>query len=152
MATRYLEELLVEAGFISPQQLFHALEVQKGSNQRLSRVLVRLGYITIDKLIGFLSKQPNTVIYDLTDELFDKAALRLIPDDVAKKYKVIPINFIGGKIMKLFVCMAESSQLETIDTIAFMTGCDVEPVFITKENLEWLLQYFYHKRTNLVTK
>jgi type IV pilus assembly protein PilB len=149
MATRYLEELLVEAGFISPQKLFHALEVQKDSNQPLSRVLVRLGYITIDTLIGFLSKQPNTVIYDFSDELFDKTALKLITDDIAKKYKVIPIDFIGGKVMKLFVCMTESSQLEAIDIIAFMTGCVVEPVFITQENLEWLLQYFYHKKTNL---
>jgi type IV pilus assembly protein PilB len=148
MDTRYLEELLVEAGFISPKQLFHALEVQKVSNQRLGRVLVGLGYITIDTLIGFLSKAPDTVIYDLSDELFDKTALKLIPDDIAKKYKVIPINFIDGKVRKLFVCMAESSEQETIDIIAFMTGCVVEPVFITKENLEWLLQYFYHKRKN----
>jgi len=152
METRYFEELLVEAGFISPKQLFHALEVQKVSNRRLSQVLVGLGYITIDTLIGFLRKQPDTVMFDLSYELFDKAALKLIPDDIAKKYKVIPINFIGGKVMKLFVCMAESSQLETIDIIAFMTGCVVEPVFITKENLEWLLQYFYHKKTNLVTR
>jgi type IV pilus assembly protein PilB len=152
METRYFEELLVEAGFITPQQLSHALEVQKVSNRRLSQVLVGLGYVTIDTLIGFLRKQPDTVTYDLSDELFDKPALKLIPADIAKKYKVIPINFVGGKVMKLFVCMAKAPDLETIEIIAFMTGCVVEPVFITKENLEWLLQYFYHKRTNLVTK
>jgi type IV pilus assembly protein PilB len=150
METRYFEELLVEAGFISPKQLFHALEVQKVSNRRLSQVLVGLGYINIDTLIAFLRKQPDTVMFDLSYELFDKGALKLMPDDIAKKYKVIPINFIGGKVMKLFVCMAEPSPLEIIDIIAFMTGCVVEPVFITKENLEWLLQYFYHKRTNVV--
>ncbi len=144
MDKRYLEELLVEAGIISPEHLFHALEVQKVYNQGLSRVLVGLGYISIDTLISFLRKQPDTVIYNLSDELFDKAALKLIKDDIAKKYKVIPINFIGGKVMKLFVCMAESSEQETIEIIAFITGCVVEPVFITKENLEWLLQYFYH--------
>jgi type IV pilus assembly protein PilB len=144
MDKRYLEELLVEAGIISPEHLFHALEVQKVSNQGLSRVLVGLGYISIDTLISFLRKQPDTVIYNLANELFDKAALKLIKDDIAKKYKVIPINFIGGKVMKLFVCMAESSEQETIEIIAFITGCVVQPVFITKENLEWLLQYFYH--------
>lgn len=149
MDKRYLEELLVEAGIISPEQLFHALEVQKVSNQRLSRVLVGLGYISIDTLISFRRKQPDTVIYNLSVELFDKTALKLIPDDIARRYKVIPINFIGGKVMKLFVCMAEPSDLKTIDVIAFMTGCVVEPVLITKENLEWLLQYFYHKKTNL---
>lgn len=106
MDKRYLEELLVEAGIISPEQLFHALEVQKVSNQRLSRVLVGLGYISIDTLISFRRKQPDTVIYNLSVELFDKTALKLIPDDIARRYKVIPINFIGGKVMKLFVCMA----------------------------------------------
>lgn len=146
MDKRYLEELLVEADFITPEQLFHALEVQKVSKQRLSRVLVGLGYISIDTLIGFVRKQPDTVIYNLSDELFDKTALKLIPDDIARRYKVIPINFIGGKVMKLFVCMAESSEQETIEIIAFVTGCVVEPVFITRENLEWLLQYFYNKK------
>lgn len=146
MDKRYLEELLVEADFITPEQLFHALEVQKVSKQRLSRVLVGLGYISIDTLIGFVRKQPDTVIYNLSDELFDKTALKLIPYHIAKKYKVIPINFRGGKVMKLFVCMAESSEQETIEIIAFVTGCVVEPVFITRENLEWLLQYFYNKK------
>jgi hypothetical protein len=44
--------------------------------------------------------------------------------------------------------MADPSNLEAIDTIAFISGYEIEPVFAREEDLKWVIResYYYNKR------
>jgi type IV pilus assembly protein PilB len=52
-----LGELLVRANLITPEQLKEALELQKKEGGRIGSKLVKLGFVTEDNIVSFLSKQ-----------------------------------------------------------------------------------------------
>src|SRR5438876_6656714 len=54
---RRLGDLLVADGLLTPAQLQKALGEQKGSTEKLGSVLIKLGFINEEQLIGFLSRQ-----------------------------------------------------------------------------------------------
>jgi hypothetical protein len=150
MSKKLLGELLIEAGLINKEKLNHALKLQKEQGGKFGQILVRLGYISVDSLVEFLSKQHNAKSFDLSKEIIDEGAMGLISEKNARKYKAVPIKLKSeGITKKLVVAMAEPSNLETIDSIKFMTGYDVETVFIMEENLSWLINYCYHRRWEL---
>jgi type IV pilus assembly protein PilB len=45
MTRRRIGEIMVDEGFITPEQLEHALKEQKKGTERLGETVVRLGYI-----------------------------------------------------------------------------------------------------------
>ncbi len=52
-----LGQMLITSKIITDGQLSQALTLQKKSGGRLGTSLVKLGYITEEKLVAFLSKQ-----------------------------------------------------------------------------------------------
>lgn len=52
-----LGDLLVTEGLITEQQLQQALQVQKGSNEKLGAILIRLGVLQEERLIDLLARQ-----------------------------------------------------------------------------------------------
>jgi type IV pilus assembly protein PilB len=153
MKNRRLGELFVEAGLIDSEQLDHALKVQKPFRHKLGQTLVRLGYITEDILIEYLDMQhgsPGINLHKLYKEVIDESAAHTITRHVAEKYKAIPISFkLEGRTKKLIVAMADPSNLEAIDTIAFITGYSIEPIFTMEEHLEGIIYYHYYKKWQL---
>ena len=57
MGAKKLGELLLQEGLVEPDQLNRALEEQRHSGERVGAVLIKLGYISDDVLVEFLSKQ-----------------------------------------------------------------------------------------------
>jgi type IV pilus assembly protein PilB len=56
MATK-LGQLLVTGNIITEDQLREAISLQRREGGRLGTNLIKLGYLTEDKLVAFLSKQ-----------------------------------------------------------------------------------------------
>ncbi len=112
--------------------------------EKLGQTLVKLGYIAEDTLIKFLGKQHGTPGINLYKQMIDERAVDMIPMSVAERYKVIPVGFnLDGGNKKLIVAMANPSNLEAIDTIAFITGCSIEPIFAREEHLEFIIPRYY---------
>lgn len=150
MRAKMLGELLIEADFISREQLDHALGKQKIPTEKLGQILLKLGYITEDILIEFLGKQHGTSSINLYKEVIDTRVVNLIPKNAAEKYRAIPIAFkLEEKTKKLVVVMANPSDLEAIDTFTFITGSSIHPVFTREEHFKWLIESYYYKRWEL---
>jgi diguanylate cyclase (GGDEF)-like protein len=141
---RFLGELLLESGFIDSEKLGRALREKNTSNEKLGQILMRFGYINEDILVKFLAKQRGFEGVNLFKIEIDKSVVNLIPRDVAEKYKVLPICFkMEGGMKKLVVAMANPSDLGAIDTLGFITGHVIEPVFAREEQFTWIIRYFY---------
>lgn len=52
-----LGEILLDLGFITEEQLLHALEVQSKEKRLLGQVLIKLGYCTPETIISALDMQ-----------------------------------------------------------------------------------------------
>ncbi|MDI6744492.1 MAG: type IV-A pilus assembly ATPase PilB [Thermodesulfovibrionales bacterium] len=135
-----LGQILITSGIITEAQLNEALTMQKKGGGRIGTSLVKLGHITEDKLVTFLSKQYGMAAIDLAEYKIDPAVLKLIPADMAKKYMIMPLTRIGAT---LTVAMADPSNVFVVDDIKFMTGYNVEVVIATESALINAITTYY---------
>jgi type IV pilus assembly protein PilB len=120
-----LGQILITSNIISEEQLKQALSLQKKEGGRLGTNLAKLGYITEDKLVSFLSKQFGVPAINLSEYTIDPAVVKLIPLEMARKYLIMPIARVGAT---LTIAMADPSNVFAIDDVKFMTGYNVEVV------------------------
>lgn len=118
-----LGQILISSNIISEEQLKQALNLQKKDGGRLGTNLAKLGYITEDKLVSFLSKQFGVPAINLSDYNIDPAVAKLIPLEMARKYLIMPVTRVGAT---LTIAMADPSNVFAIDDVKFMTGYNVE--------------------------
>src|SRR3990167_7850217 len=107
MADR-LGELLVREKLITADQLKKAIEEQRTSGGRLGYNLAKLGLINEKDLTAFLSKQYGIPSVDPATTEVDPEVIKLIPEDVANKYQVIPISRTGSTLV---LAMADPSNI-----------------------------------------
>ncbi|MCC6714422.1 MAG: Flp pilus assembly complex ATPase component TadA [Gammaproteobacteria bacterium] len=139
-----LGELLVQKGIISQDQIRIALTEQKKQKEHLGKILVRLGFATeavvLDVLGGALGQQS----IDLAKVVVDSEAVRLIPKDFARRYRILPLTYELNR-NRLTVAMADTLNVVTIDQINALLGGDVEvvPLLATEADIEKAIDQFY---------
>src|SRR5258705_5137584 len=138
--TRRLGDLLVAERLITDAQLKQALAEQKGKTEKLGSILARLGFITEEQLIGFLSRQYGIPSITLTNIDVDAETLRLVPAPIARKYEVLPVKRIGGT---LTLAMADPTNVFALDDIAFMTSLQILPVVAPQATIRKAIEKHY---------
>jgi len=91
-----LGEILVRENLISPQHLREALDYQREHGGRLGFNLVKLGLVSDDMITAVLSRQYGIPSVNLDLFHIDESVLRLIPQEVAQKYSVLPLSRVGA--------------------------------------------------------
>lgn len=122
---KQLAELLIEDKLITEVQLQEALEEQGRVNRSLARIMVEKGFVTEASLIALLAKQLGYDFIDLTDYQIDPSAASLIPENLSKRYKALPIGYDNGKLV---VALSDPSNVFALDDIRTLTGKDLKPV------------------------
>ena len=145
MSEDKLGELLVQEDLISPEQLETALAEQKVAGGRLSYHLSKLGYLEESELSEILSKQYGVPSINLSDFDIDLEVIKLIPQDVVEKYRVIPISRADSS---LIVAMVDPSNILAIDDIKFLTGYNIEAVVATEDSIMAAIEKYYEAESD----
>src|SRR5690349_22032011 len=120
-----LGDLLVKEKIITPEQLQQATKVQKETNCRLGSTLVNLGFVTDEEVTNFLSRQYGVPAINLQYFEIDSSVVKLIPEETAKRYQILPLSRVGAS---LTIAMVDPTNVFAMDDIKFMTGFNIEPV------------------------
>src|SRR5438876_7687997 len=144
---RRLGDLLVADGLLTPAQLQKALGEQKGSTEKLGSILIKLGFINEEQLIGFLSRQYGVPSITLSQLEIDPGVLRLVPAPIAKKYEIIPVRRMGNS---LAVAMADPTNVFALDDIAFMTNLQVLPLVASQTAIRKAIDRHYESKTESI--
>ncbi len=135
-----LGRMLIAANLVTEEQIDKALSIQQREGGRLGSILVRLGYISEQTLLEFLSRQYGVKAIDLNKTEVDPSVVKLIPTEVVQKYNVIPVKRVGSV---LTVAMVDPSNIFAIDDIKFMTGYDVEVVVASESAISNAMAKYY---------
>jgi len=135
-----LGQLLTTSNIITAEQLKEAIDLQKREGGRLGTNLVKLGYVTEEKLVTFLSKQWGVPAINLSDYKIDPSVLKLIPIEIARKYLIVPVARVGAT---LTIAMADPSNVFVIDDVKFMTGYNVEVVVSSESSILHTVSTYY---------
>src|SRR2546428_3229194 len=137
--TKKLGEILVEEGLISHDQLERALLEQSRTDQLLGRILIDLKMVRESDLMAALAKQIGFRFVDLNDFQIDPSAAMLIPDQVARRYRALPIAYEDSRLL---VAMADPANRFALDDIRTITGMEVQPVVATAADIEGAIRKY----------
>jgi type IV pilus assembly protein PilB len=135
-----LGEILVKESLITQDQLQKALEFQRVNGGKLGSCLTKMGFITDDDITGVLSRQYGVPSINLKYYEIDPTVIRLIPQDTALRYQVVPLSRVGSV---LTIAMTDPTNVFAMDDVKFMTGFNVEPVVASEAAISDAISRFY---------
>lgn len=116
MAYKRLGDMLTDAGAITEAELMEALKLQKGSGKRLGTVLMEHGFITEANLIEALRMQLGIDFIDLSETDIDPSMVNVLPSNIAKKYRVIPVRMEKNGLVLAMEDPMDFMALEAVRT------------------------------------
>lgn len=135
-----LGELLVERKVIGPDQLEHGLRVQQEKGGLLGQILVSLGYATEEAIAQALTAQYGFPYLPLKHYSIDGELLRMIPENVARQYCLVPVDRIGDTFT---IAMADPLNAKAVEDIEMLTRCSVQVFVSTWSDVTEAIQRCY---------
>ena len=102
-SNRLIGEILVEEGFLNPDNLKKALEIQKKQGGLLGEILMSHGWLKEEKLLMGLSKQLSLPFIRLGSYNLNRDALKYISKDVANRHLMIPFE-CDTRVLSMAMC------------------------------------------------
>ena len=139
-----LGELLVQQGLITHDQLRIALTEQKSQNIPIGRLLVRLGFVTEAVIRDIMARTIGQESIDLTQVLVDAEALKLVPQEFARRHRLLPIAYDAEQNM-LVVAITEVFNVVALDQLRATLGHNIQmkTVLAGQAQLDEFIDQFY---------
>jgi len=131
-----LADMLVQAEVLSADQLKRVVQQRESSGEPTDSCLVKLGLISEQDLLQFLSKQFKVPKADLGEIEVDPAVADLVPNEICSKFCVLPLRR-QGRVLQL--AMADPGNIYAVEDIKFLTGLEVQPVVATESKIRELI-------------
>ena len=139
-----LGELLVQQGLITTDQLSIALAEQRHNNVPIGRLLVRLGFITESAIRDIMARTIGQESIDLAQVVADSEALKLVPQDFARRNRVLPIAYDAAEHV-LTIATTQIFNVVAMDQLRAIIGPQVEikTSLASEAQLEDYIDQFY---------
>ncbi len=142
-----LSSLLVTAGKITQDQADKAMVLVREKKEKFATALVQLGAIqSEDELASFVGKHLKIGALRLADIEINPEVVKLIPLDIARKFKVIAVSKLNKTLL---VAISDPNNIYVLDAIKFITGCTVQPVISPEKAIEKAIESYYSDSSGL---
>ena len=139
-------ELLVKQNMLSQEQLGNARKEASAKGVRLGSQITKLGYLEESELTEFVASQYGVPSIDLDSFEIDHEVIQLIPEEVAMKHNVVPVNRAGST---LILSTADPSNIFALDDIKFLTGYNIQAVVASEEAIARAIERYYDQTDEL---
>jgi type II secretory ATPase GspE/PulE/Tfp pilus assembly ATPase PilB-like protein len=120
-----LGELLVQQGLITSDQLAIALAEQRHDDMPLGRLLVRLGFVSETTIRDIMARTIGQESIDLSQVVADSEALRLVPEEFARRHRILPIAFRRHE-RALTVATTDAFNIVALNQLRATLGTEIE--------------------------
>ena len=137
-------ELMAQQGLISRDQLRIATIEQAQNDISLAQQLVLLGFVSDAIVRDLHASMTGQESIDLNMVIADAEALVLVPEEFARRYRLLPIAYENHS-QKMLVAMTDVFNVVALDQLRAMLGGDVQikPVLAAATQLEECIDQFY---------
>ncbi len=133
-------ELLVQKSLLSEEQLQRAKQEADATGTRVGFQMTKLGFIEESELAEAVSNQYGVPMITLDDFEVDPEVVALVPEDVAHKHTILPVNRAGST---LIIATSDPSNIFAMDDVKFLTGYNVEVVVAAEESIRRAIEKYY---------
>jgi len=135
-----LQKILLDRKLISSEQLKNALIEQQREGGELSKILVKHQWIQESELLDVIAQTLDVPPIHLSRMNIDVAIVKLIPQEIARQYYIIPVSLMGEH---LTIAMADPLNVFAVDHIKSLTGYKVIPLIATQEDIKTAIDRYY---------
>ncbi len=135
-----LGELLVFSGKITEKQLEESLNDQNQDGEKIGEILVEKGYVNERDIIEVLEMQLGIPHVDLDKVTVDEDIVSLLPENIARKYGLIPI---AREVDKIVVAMVDPLDIFALDDLKMYLHAEIKPVMSTRKMIFNAIDKFY---------
>jgi type IV pilus assembly protein PilB len=145
----YLAEVLRHAGIITEEQAEAAEEVAEKRKVPITTALKELGYADRNRISQVLAEHFGLRSIDLATVNIDKEVLSLVPHNVARRYKVVPLEKHDDTLV---VAISDPLNLDSVDSLQALLKMHVEPVISDAEDIQKSIERHYGAEEEAVAK
>ncbi|CAM2078309.1 GspE/PulE family protein [Paraclostridium bifermentans] len=135
-----LGDMLIELNYITDNDLQEALKIQKDTGGKVGEILVEKGFITEDDLLQALEIQLGIQRIYLDVLTVDKEAVKTISESLARKYNVLPVQFIDDKLLLL---MNDPLNIIAEDDVRIASGRDIKIALCGRAEIAQAISKYY---------
>jgi len=145
MARIRIGELLIKQGLMSESQLQEALNIQKQQKgSRIGEILIQAGMIKEEDFAVALSTQLSVPFASYASGLLkpkaDQSLEKLVSFEFANKSLVLPLS---KNLNSLTCAIFDPLDYIVLDNLKILTGCDLNLVIATKNDITKAINEFY---------
>jgi type IV pilus assembly protein PilB len=134
-----LGEILVELGILKPAEIQKGLTHAKAKGLRIGEALVDTKLATEAQVYKALAQQQNLEYRDLDKGSIPPNAVNLIPDDLMRKYMILPLGMESGKLL----LAVHDLDFEMLDVLRFRVNKELKPVLVPKSRIKQLIDELF---------
>ncbi len=138
--TQTLGDMLLKTGRITKSQFELAQREKDRTGAKFGEVCERLGFISHQEVLKFVGEQTETPYLDFSKTPIDTEAIKLVPAEIARSFKLIPVETKEGI---LTVAMASPNDINAIDRLREITNLTVEPKIADEDTILEFVDEFY---------
>ncbi len=139
-----LGEALIDKAIITEDQLKIALQEQKENGKSIGAVLIQLGFVTDSIIRDALSENTGYESVDLNHAVVDAESIGMVPQDIARRFKVLPLSFDHDK-NELTLAMSDAFNIVALDQVRALNNRELEikPVIGGETQIAQLIEEIY---------
>ncbi len=133
-----LGDVLVDLGLCDRNTVEDVVRDARAQSRPMQQLLLERGLLNEDQLALAVSKRFGLEYASLEKLTPDIAAMQLVPESALRRLQAVPIGFRGQDT--LIVAMINPTNVLALDDLTMLTDLRVEPVVVSREDLDVLLQ------------
>ncbi len=131
-----LPQRLVQDGVVEESAMLNALQAAKDRKSSFVTQLIAAGAAKARDIAIAASAEFGVPLYDLDSHNVDLDTVKLVQDKLMAKHRCLPL-YRRGK--RLFLAVADPTNLHAIDEIKFQTGLGIEAIVVEDDKLQKLI-------------
>ncbi len=136
-----LGEILVDLGVCQTKEVEKALAHAKLKAMRVGEAMIDLKICSESNVYKALAAQYNMEYVDLDKSAVPPNAVNLIPDDLMRKYVILPLGLEGGRLR---VAIHDPLDFEMQEILRFRLGKEIRPVLAPKGRIKQVLDELFN--------
>ena len=135
---RGIAQTLVLTGAVRASELGDLLAAH-GETDEFMRQLVDRGLVTTRQLGEAVARHTGHRFLDIGAAQLDPAVVGLLPGTLSRKYRVLPVERTGDRVV---LAMVNPTDIIALDDVATLTDLSVEPVVVAEDALQSAFQRY----------
>ncbi len=127
-----IADVLIDDGLLLPNQLEEAVGIQQKEGGRLLKILTDRQFVTDQDMTVSMGRCLNTPLINLAKLRVPEDVMALVPREMAKTNRLLPIARLNGK---LFVAMADPTNVLALDDVKRRVQLEVVPMIATEKSI-----------------